>query len=257
MDRFIIKGGKRLSGTVFVSGAKNATLPLMAATLLCPSRHSITGVPDLRDIRTMSRLLQTFGAEVSFNRDKLEIDSSNISFFEAPYELVKTMRASVLVLGPLLARYGRAKVSLPGGCAIGSRPINLHIEGLRLMGADFILEEGYITAITSGRLKGARIYFDIPTVTGTENLLMAATLAQGITVIENAAKEPEVVDLANALISMGARIKGAGTEVIEIEGVSELKPLKDYRVIPDRIEAATFLCVAGITGGDLTIKNVI
>lgn len=257
MDKFIIKGGKRLSGTVLVSGAKNATLPLMAATLLCPSRHSITGVPDLRDIRTMSRLLQTFGAEVSFNKDTLEIDSRNISFFEAPYELVKTMRASVLVLGPLLARYGRARVSLPGGCAIGSRPVNLHIEGLRLMGAEMVLEEGYITATRSGRLKGARIYFDVPTVTGTENLLMAASLAEGITVIENAAKEPEVVDLASALIEMGAKIKGAGTEIIEIEGVSELKPLKNYRVIPDRIEAATFLCIAGITGGDITIKNVI
>ncbi len=257
MDKFLIRGGKRLSGTVFISGAKNASLPLMAATLLCPSRHSITGVPDLRDIRTMSRLLQTFGAEVSFNEDTLEIDSRNISFLEAPYELVKTMRASVLVLGPLLARYGRAKVSLPGGCAIGSRPINLHIEGLRLMGAEMVLEEGYITATRSGRLKGARIYFDVPTVTGTENILMAASLAEGLTIIENAAKEPEVVDLAHALIEMGARIKGAGTEIIEVDGVRELKPLSGYRVIPDRIEAATFLCIAGITGGDITIKNAV
>lgn len=257
MDKFLIRGGKRLSGRVSISGSKNASLPLMAATLLCPSRHIIKGAPDLRDIRTMSRLLETFGAEVSFNKEILEIDSSNISFLEAPYELVRTMRASVLVLGPLLARYGRAKVSLPGGCAIGSRPVNLHIEGLRLMGAEIVLEGGYIIANSRGRLRGARIYFDIPTVTGTENILMAASLAEGLTIIENAAKEPEVVDLAHALSLMGAKIKGAGTEVIEVEGVRELKPLSGYRVIPDRIEAATFLCIAGITGSEVTIENVI
>ncbi|MCX7793408.1 MAG: UDP-N-acetylglucosamine 1-carboxyvinyltransferase [Thermodesulfovibrionales bacterium] len=257
MDKFLIRGGKRLSGKVNISGSKNASLPLMAATLLCPSRHSIKGVPDLRDIRTMSRLLHTLGAEISFDKNLLHIDSSNISLFEAPYELVKTMRASVLVLGPLLARYGRAKVSLPGGCAIGSRPINLHIEGLKQMGAEIVLEQGYIIASTRGRLRGAKIYFDIPTVTGTENVLMAASLADGVTVIENAAKEPEVVDLANALSAMGAKIKGAGTEMIEVEGVTELKPLNEYTVIPDRIEAATFLCIAGITGSEITIDNVI
>lgn len=257
MDKFLIRGGKRLSGTVVISGSKNASLPIMAGALLCPSKHSIEGIPELRDIHTMSRLLQTFGAEVSFNEGLLEIDSRNIHSLEAPYELVKTMRASVLVLGPLLARYGRAKVSLPGGCAIGSRPINLHIEALRAMGAEIVLEQGYIIATTKGRLRGVRIYFDIPTVTGTENILMAATLAQGLTVIENAAKEPEVVDLANALKEMGAKIRGAGTEIIEVEGVDELKPLKGYRVIPDRIEAATFLCIAGITGGEITIQNVI
>lgn len=240
MDRFLIRGGKRLSGSVYISGSKNASLPLMAATLLCPSKHRIEGVPDLRDIRTMSRLLQTFGAGVSFNKDILEIDSGNISCLEAPYELVKTMRASVLVLGPLLARYGKAKVSLPGGCAIGSRPINLHIEGLRLMGADIVLEQGYIIANSRGRLRGSKIYFDIPTVTGTENILMAASLAEGVTVIENAAKEPEVVDLASALIKMGAKIKGAGTEIIEVEGVRELKPLEGYRVIPDRLRLLPF-----------------
>ncbi len=259
MDKFLIRGGRTLSGSVRISGSKNASLPLMAATLLSPNRHSIYGVPDLRDIRTMSRLLETLGAEVHFSPEQrsLEINTENICRFEAPYELVKTMRASVLVLGPLLARYGRAKVSLPGGCAIGSRPINLHIEGLRQMGAEISLEEGYIFASTKKRLIGAKIYFDIPTVTGTENLMMAATLADGITVIENAAKEPEVVDLAEALIKMGAKIKGAGTEVIEIEGVKELQPLNGYTVIPDRIEAATFMIIAGIAGSELILENVI
>jgi len=259
MDKFLIRGGRTLSGSVRISGSKNASLPLMAATLLSPNRHSIYDVPDLRDVRTMSRLLETLGAEVHFSPEErsLEINTENICRFEAPYELVKTMRASVLVLGPLLARYGRAKVSLPGGCAIGSRPINLHIEGLRQMGAEISLEDGYIIANTKKRLIGAKIYLDIPTVTGTENLMMAATLAQGITVIENAAKEPEVIDLAEALIKMGARIKGAGTEIIEIEGVKELQPLKGYTVIPDRIEAATFMIVAGITGSEIILENVI
>ena len=266
MDKFLIRGGKILSGSVRISGSKNASLPLMAATLLSPHRHSIYGVPDLRDIRTMTRLFETLGATVTFatsevqiapEKKSIEINTENIRRFEAPYELVKTMRASVLVLGPLLARYGRAKVSLPGGCAIGSRPINLHIEGLRQMGAEISLEEGYIYACVKGRLKGTRLYLDIPTVTGTENLMMAATLADGITVIENAAREPEVVDLAQALIKMGAKIKGAGTEVIEIEGVEELQPLNGYRVIPDRIEAATFMIIAGITGSEIILENVI
>lgn len=278
MDRFLIKGSAPLRGRVTISGSKNATLPLMAATLLSPGIHTIMGVPDLRDIRTMVELLERLGAEVSFKTGSsgilsstvtptnepptlsggfLEIDSQNISTFEAPYELVKTMRASVLVLGPLLSRYGKARVSLPGGCAIGSRPINLHIEALKRMGAGIILEEGYIRASSKGRLRGAEIYFDVPTVTGTENVLMAAALAEGITIIENAAKEPEVKDLADALERMGARIKGAGTEIIEVEGVSELKPLRDYRVIPDRIEAATFMIAAGITGGEIVLENVI
>lgn len=253
MDKLIIKGGKRLKGEVEISGAKNAALPVIAATLLAPGEHTITRVPDLRDIKTMGRLLENMGAEFHYEPHKAVISTNKIKNLEAPYELVKEMRASVLVLGPMLARFGRAKVSLPGGCAIGARPINLHLMGLEKMGAKIELESGYVIASVK-RLKGAVIYFDTVTVTGTENLMMAASLAKGVTVLENAAREPEVVDLANALTAMGAKIKGAGGSIIEIEGVDELRPLI-HKVIPDRIETGTFMAIAGITGGDITIRG--
>ncbi|MCG2710446.1 MAG: UDP-N-acetylglucosamine 1-carboxyvinyltransferase, partial [Thermodesulfovibrionales bacterium] len=253
MDKLIIKGGKRLKGEVEISGAKNAALPVIAAALLAPGEHTISRVPDLRDIKTMGRLLENMGAEFHYEPHKAVIATDKIRNLEAPYELVKEMRASVLVLGPMLARFGRAKVSLPGGCAIGARPINLHLMGLEKMGAKIELESGYVMA-SAKRLKGAVIYFDISTVTGTENLMMAASLAKGVTVLENAAREPEVVDLANALTAMGAKIKGAGESIIEIEGVDELSPLA-YKVIPDRIETGTFMAIAGITGGDITIRG--
>jgi UDP-N-acetylglucosamine 1-carboxyvinyltransferase len=253
MDKLIIRGGKKLKGRVLISGAKNAALPIITATILAPGSSVITNVPDLKDVSTIGRLLTYFGAQFSYKDRKVFINTERIKTWEAPYDLVRTMRASVLVLGPLLARFGQAKVSLPGGCAIGARPINLHIIGLEKMGADIKLESGYIIA-KGKRLEGTSIYLDIPTVTGTENLMMAATLAKGKTFLENAAREPEVVDLANALIAMGAKIHGAGESVIEIEGVDELKPLQ-YSVIPDRIEAGTFMAIAGITGGDITIKG--
>ena len=253
MDKLIIKGGIRLKGTVEISGAKNAALPLMAASILSAGEHSLYGVPDLRDVMTMGRLLADLGAGFHFEGNSVILDTSRIANYEAPYELVNTMRASVLVLGPLVARLGKAKVSLPGGCAIGARPIDLHLMGLEKMGASVTLESGYVVA-KAKKLKGASIYFDIPTVTGTENIMMAACLAEGRTLIENAAREPEVVDLADALLSMGARIKGAGESVIEINGVAKLKPLR-HTIIPDRIEAGTFMAIAGITGGDITLKH--
>jgi UDP-N-acetylglucosamine 1-carboxyvinyltransferase len=254
MDRLSIIGGRALKGDVTISGSKNAALPIIAASILSEGKNTIVGVPDLMDVRTMGRLLSYMGAEFLQEGNNISINSKNINRYEAPYDLVKTMRASVLVLGPLLARFGRAKVSLPGGCAIGARPINLHLMGLEKMGAKIELQSGYVIAKTNG-LKGTSIYFDTITVTGTENLMMAAVLAKGTTILENAAKEPEVLDLANCLIRMGARIKGAGSSVIEIEGVEVLKPIKDYKVIPDRIEAATFMAIAGITGGDLLLRN--
>jgi UDP-N-acetylglucosamine 1-carboxyvinyltransferase len=253
MERLIIEGGVRLEGTVDISGAKNAALPIMAASILAPGVNRIHNVPSLRDITTMGRLLTHLGIDFMHDNGTVVLDSDNLQTVEAPYELVKTMRASVLVLGPLLARMGRARVSLPGGCAIGARPIDLHIMGLQKMGAEIELSEGYINA-RAERLRGATIYLDIPTVTGTENLMMAATLAEGVTIIENAACEPEVQDLANALVSMGARIEGAGTSIIRINGVDSLNPL-DYRVIPDRIEAGTFIAAAGITGGEVEIRG--
>ena len=225
----------------------------MAATLLASGDHHLKGVPHLRDVMTMGRLLADLGAGFHLEKNETILNCSQIKNYEAPYELVSTMRASVLVLGPLLARMGKAKVSLPGGCAIGARPINLHLMGLEKLGAAITLESGYVLA-KARKLKGAAIYFDIPTVTGTENIMMAAALAEGITLIENAAREPEVIDLAHALISMGAKIKGAGESVIEIEGVKSLEPLR-YTIVPDRIEAGTFMTIAGITGGDITIKN--
>jgi len=253
MDKLIIKGGKLLKGEIEISGAKNAALPVMAASILAAGENTISRVPDLRDVKTMGRLLANMGAEFYYEPHRAIIKTDRIKNFEAPYELVKEMRASVLVLGPMVARFGRARVSLPGGCAIGARPINLHLMGLEKMGAKIELEAGYVKA-TAKRLKGTTIYFDTSTVTGTENLMMAATLAKGSTVLENAAREPEVVDLAAALTAMGAKINGAGESVIEIEGVEELKPV-NHTVIPDRIEAGTFMAIAGITGGDITIRG--
>ncbi|GAQ93986.1 UDP-N-acetylglucosamine 1-carboxyvinyltransferase [Thermodesulfovibrio aggregans] len=253
MDKLLIFGGTSLKGSVTISGAKNAALPIMASTLLAQGVHTLKKIPKLRDVFTMTELIKRMGGIVEFN-EVCRIDTTKINRFEASYDLVKTMRASILVLGPLVARFGRAKVSLPGGCAIGARPVNLHIMGLEKMGAKISLEEGYIIAKAT-RLKGTKIYFDIPTVTGTENLMMAATLAKGTTVLENAAKEPEIVDLANYLKLMGAKIEGAGTSIITIEGVDELIPFQDYEIIPDRIETGTFIAIAGASGGDITLKG--
>ncbi|MDZ4383556.1 MAG: UDP-N-acetylglucosamine 1-carboxyvinyltransferase, partial [Thermodesulfovibrionia bacterium] len=253
MEKIAIDGGVSLKGEVSISGAKNAALPIMAASILSSGENIISNTPRLRDITTMGNLLTRLGINFQAEDNRIFLRTHGINSIEAPYELVKTMRASVLVLGPLLARMGEARVSLPGGCAIGARGINLHLMGLKKMGADIILSEGYIEAKVK-KLRGASVYFDIPTVTGTENLMMAAVLADGETVIENAACEPEVVDLANALISMGADIQGAGTNIIKIKGVNNLKPL-DYHIIPDRIEAGTFLAAAGITRGKIKIKG--
>ncbi len=252
MDKIEIEGGITLKGEVSISGAKNAALPVMAASILSAGESIIRNIPPLRDITTMGKLLAHIGMGYHQEDDEVILLADNISEIEAPYDFVKTMRASVLVLCPLVARMGEGKVSLPGGCAIGARPVNLHLMGLEKMGAEIILTEGYIEA-KAKRLKGATIYFDVPTVTGTENLMMAATLAEGVTVLENSACEPEVVDLANALISMGAVIEGAGTSIIKIKGVKTLRPL-DYRIIPDRIETGTYLSAAAITGGDVKIN---
>ncbi len=254
MDKLIIKGGKKLAGEVTVSGSKNASLPIFISTILAPGRHEISNVPFLRDINTTIKVLEQLGATVEGNGNIVRIDTTGVNNYEATYELVKTMRASVLVLGPLLARFGRARVSLPGGCAIGARPINLHLKGLAAMGADINLTHGYVEA-KAKQLKGARINFDISTVGGTEHLLMAAATAKGETILENAAREPEIVDLANVLTKMGARIDGAGTDTIRITGVSELSPVS-HRVMPDRIEAGTFMIAAAITGGDIKIRNM-
>jgi UDP-N-acetylglucosamine 1-carboxyvinyltransferase len=254
MDKLIILGGGPLSGDVRISGAKNAALPVLAATLLADGPMSVGNIPHLHDITTTMELLGRMGVQLTVDEKlRIEVDTSGINDFTAPYELVKTMRASILVLGPLLARFGEANVSLPGGCAIGSRPVNLHIEGLRAMGADIDMEAGYIRA-RAKRLKGARLVMDIVTVTGTENLLMAAALAEGTTVIENAAREPEVVDLANCLIAMGAKISGAGTATITVEGVDSLKGC-EYQVLPDRIETGTFLVAAAITRGKVRVRD--
>jgi UDP-N-acetylglucosamine 1-carboxyvinyltransferase len=253
MKSIIINGGRKLNGEVTISGAKNAALPILAACLLCEGEHRIANVPSLVDVKTLARIMRNMGATVELTDHSAIIDSSLLAIPEAPYDLVRTMRASVLVLGPLVARFGKARVSLPGGCAIGARPVNLHIMGLQKMGANVDIEHGYVVA-TAKRLKGAQIYFDIVTVTGTENLMMAAVLAEGETVLENAAREPEVVDLAHALTRMGARITGAGTDVIRINGVEKLRPL-DYTVLPDRIETGTFVIAAAITGGEIAIRN--
>lgn len=254
MDKLIIRGGHPIKGDICISGAKNAALPILSAALLTDETMIIGNVPHLHDITTTIELLGLMGSQITVDeRMRIELDNSNINKFFAPYELVKTMRASVLVLGPLLARYGKADVSLPGGCAIGSRPVNLHLQGLTAMGADIVVEGGYIRA-TADRLKGAHLSLDIITVTGTENLMMAATLADGITVIENAAREPEVTDLANCLNKMGAKVSGAGTDRIEIEGVETLHGT-DYDILPDRIETGTYLVAAAMTGGSIRLRN--
>lgn len=253
MDKFIVYGGTRLTGEVEVSGAKNAVLPLLAACLLTQGKNTITNVPDLRDVRTMLKLMQEMGAKTAMEGHTVWVDTTDVQRPEAGYDLVRTMRASVLVLGPLLARYGKARVSLPGGCAIGARPINLHLLGLERLGATINLEGGYIIA-TCPKLKGNTIRLELPTVTGTENLMMAACLAQGRTILENAAREPEVVDLAQCLNAMGAKIRGAGSDLIVIDGVESLNPI-DYKVMYDRIEAGTLLAAGVITHGDIRVKN--
>ena len=254
MDKLIIKGGTKLKGVVQVSGSKNAALPILVSTILAPGVNNISNVPFLRDINTTIKVLESLGARVEGNGHEVTVDTTGINSHEATYDLVKTMRASVLVLGPLLARFGKARVSLPGGCAIGARPINLHLKGLQALGAEIVLEHGYVEA-TAKRLKGARINFDVSTVGGTEHLMMAAATAKGETVLENAAREPEIIDLGMILNSMGARIEGAGTDTIRILGVSELSPTS-YEVMPDRIEAGTFMIAAAITGGDISIKGM-
>lgn len=253
MDKLLIKGGYRLNGDIRIAGAKNAALPILCAGLLTAGDVSLHNVPSLQDVNTMLKLLRQMGLQVTQENGVTVLNGSQIDRLEAPYDLVKTMRASILVLGPLLARFGEAKVSLPGGCAIGSRPVDQHIKGLQAMGADITIEAGYIHA-RAKRLKGARIVTDMITVTGTENLLMAATLADGETVLENAAREPEVTDLANLLVAMGAKIEGIGTDRLVIQGVASLHGAQ-HTVIADRIETATFLCAVAATGGDITLKN--
>lgn len=256
MDKFLIKGGNALHGTVQISGAKNSALPCLAATLLSPATVTLHNVPYVRDLITQRRLLEDLGAEtLTPGKNTHEITASEIELFEAPYELVKTMRASVLALGPLLGRFGKAKVSLPGGCAIGTRPIDLHLRAFEKLGAEVSLESGDVVATApKGRLVGADMEFSKVTVTGTENVMMAAVLASGTTTIRNAAREPEIVDLAELLNKMGARISGAGTSTMVIEGVEGLGPA-EHTIIPDRIETGTFMVAAAITGGDLTITN--
>ena len=253
MDSIVITGGNRLRGEVRISGAKNSALPILASTILGGGECVITNVPRVVDVLTMGKLLGILGAQVSHEGNRAVIKADVIHSTEAPYDLVRTMRASVLVLGPLVARLGEAKVSLPGGCAIGSRPVNFHLAGLEKMGATVEIEHGYIKA-TARRLRGSRMYFDTPSVTGTENLMMAAVLAEGTTVLENAAKEPEISDLAAFLVKRGARIAGAGTDMITIEGVTELHGA-DHEVIPDRIEAGTYLVAGAITGGDIVVDH--
>ncbi len=258
MDKLLIRGGRRLQGEVPIAGAKNAALPELTAALLTAEPVQLANVPRLQDVATMLKLLRNMGVAAARSPDDpavVTLDASALTVPEAPYELVKTMRASILVLGPLLARLGRAKVSLPGGCAIGSRPVDQHIKGLQAMGAEIAVEHGYIVAHVR-RLKGARITTDMVTVTGTENLLMAATLADGETLLENAAQEPEVTDLAELLIAMGARIEGHGTSRIRVQGVDALHAPRDgHRIIPDRIETGTFLCAVAAAGGDVTLRH--
>ncbi len=254
MDKLSINGDIRLDGEITISGAKNAALPVLAATLLTEQPLRISNVPRLKDVSTTLNLLAHLGVRAEFTgASDVLTDARDVSVLRAPYELVKTMRASILVLGPLLARLGKAEVSLPGGCAIGSRPVNLHIQGLKAMGVSIDIKDGYIRATTPG-LRGARIVLDLVSVTGTENLMMAATLAEGVTVIENAAREPEILDLANCLRAMGARIQGAGTDTITVEGVERLHGAR-HRIIPDRIETGTYLVAAAVTGGRVTLRD--
>ncbi len=255
MEAILIEGGAPLNGTIKTGGSKNAALPLMAACLLAEGPARLTNIPRLKDIKTMADLLRKLGAEIQSDADRLDFNCDGVNNLEAPYDLVRTMRASVLVLGPLVARWGKARVSLPGGCAIGERPIDQHLRGLEKLGAKIKLEHGYVEA-SAKRLKGARVVFDMQTVGGTENLLMAATLAEGTTILENVAREPEIVDLANFLIAMGAKIQGAGSDVITIEGVRSLRGA-EHAVIADRIEAGTFLIAAAIAGGDVTVTDCV
>lgn len=254
MEKIVIEGKARLEGEVTVSGAKNAVLPIMAACILNEGVNTFTNVPDLADVRTMIKLLRILGAEVEYENGCLSIDSKKINKWEAPYELVKTMRASVLVLGPLTARFNKSRVSLPGGCAIGERPIDQHLKGLKILGAETTLEEGYVE--TSAKvLRGGVVPFDVSTVTGTENIMLSASVSEGETVLLNAACEPEVVDLANVLTKMGADIQGAGTDIITIRGTAKLNPVNDYEIMPDRIEAGTLMIAGALNESDLTLKN--
>ena len=255
MDKLLIRGGSPLNGEIYASGAKNSALPILAASLLADSPLKVGNLPHLNDVTTMLELLGSMGVDVMLSDEmEVQVDTSSIHNLNARYELVKTMRASILVLGPLLAKFGQATVALPGGCAIGSRPVNLHIEAMRAMGAEIDIEEGNIKAKVNGRLKGAKIIFEPVSVTGTENVIMAASLADGVTVIENAAREPEVVDLANCLAAMGANIQGAGTDIITIEGVEKLEGAS-FSVMPDRVEVGTYLTAVAMTGGKVKIKS--
>ena len=255
MDKLLIRGGSPLNGEIYASGAKNSALPIIAASLLADSPLKVGNLPHLNDVTTMLELLGSMGVDVMLSDEmEVQVDTSSIHNLNARYELVKTMRASILVLGPLLAKFGHATVALPGGCAIGSRPVNLHIEAMRAMGAEIDIEEGNIKAKVNGRLKGAKIIFEPVSVTGTENVIMAASLADGVTVIENAAREPEVVDLANCLTAMGANIQGAGTDIITIEGVEKLEGAS-FSVMPDRVEVGTYLTAVAMTGGKVKIKS--
>ncbi|MEO8332768.1 MAG: UDP-N-acetylglucosamine 1-carboxyvinyltransferase [Gallionella sp.] len=253
MQKLAIQGGYRLNGEVRISGAKNAALPILCASLLSGDPLRLDNVPELNDIATMRKLLEQMGVAIEASGSQMVLSSARIDKLEAPYDMVKTMRAAILVLGPLLARFGEARVSLPGGCAIGSRPVDLHIKGLQAMGAEIHIEHGYIHA-QAKRLKGTRILFDLVSVTGTENLMMAATLADGVTVLENAAREPEVVDLAHCLSAMGAKIEGAGSDTISITGVKSLHGA-NHRIMPDRIESGTFLVAAAAAGGNITLTD--
>jgi UDP-N-acetylglucosamine 1-carboxyvinyltransferase len=253
MDKIIIDGGRRLAGNVVISGAKNAALPILISSLLTDGKNTYSNVPNLRDIQSTCVLLENHGAAIDVAKDRITIDAGNLTNTEAPYDLVRKMRASILVLGPLVARLKKARVSLPGGCAIGARPINLHLKALTALGAKIDLKHGYVEA-EAERLTGADIYFDIVTVTGTENIMMAAALADGVTTLRNAAREPEVIALADVLNQMGADIQGAGTSVITITGVESLSPVSTV-IIPDRIEAGTFMVAAALTRGDITLEN--
>lgn len=253
MDKMLVRGGHQLNGVTEASGSKNSTLPLIFATLLAEGEHVFHNVPNLVDVTSACSLLEHLGCETSYGDHTLRIRVNSIKTMEAPYDIVRKMRASILCLGPLLARFKEAKVSLPGGCAIGTRPIDLHLEGMKAMGAEMTVDAGYVLGKTK-RLQGAKILFEAPTVGGTENIMMAASLAEGETLIENAAKEPEIVDLANYLNKMGAKVEGAGTSIVRIRGVEKLKPA-EHRVIPDRIEAGTLLIAGAITGGEVTVSK--
>jgi UDP-N-acetylglucosamine 1-carboxyvinyltransferase len=255
LSKIIINGGRRLSGTVRISGAKNAALPIIAASLLCNNQTTVNDIPSLDDVITICEVIQALGADVKIGNGIITINPVNLRSEEAPYELVRKMRASILVMGPLLARFGRAKISLPGGCAIGSRPIDLHLKGFAALGAEINYEHGTVEA-EAGQLRGGRIYLDYPSVGATENIMMAAAMAEGQTLIENAAEEPEIVDLANYLNAMGGNVRGAGTPIIKVEGVKNLTGT-DYTVIPDRIEAGTYMVAAAVTGGNVLIENII